>query len=388
MCITKKVMLVGLSLLPRHGGLPKTMRKFGEALKARVVSFTSQTFPIEEREAFPEVEHISVGRSKLADAYAWAGSRSRAKVEAEVATMDLLSCHVMLRYHSHWVRRMARKHDIPYWFVPHGQLDPWVYTYRSTVKRIWLKFFGKRLMREAAHVIFSTEQERKKAKWFYDGPNTRVIHWPVDLIDTSETGQAKVWLREKFGIPDSDKVLLYLGRIHSMKNPLKTIEAVAQSGESGVHLLIVGPDGDVSAEDCQRKAEACGVAGRVHVPGPVYGEAKAKVLLGADAFISLSHRENFGHTAAESIAAATPVILSPGNDLGPELKPYDCGLFLKDDAMETAVNAIRRFVGLPKSELEAMGARGREFVAEKLSFELFESKLKALAEEAVERHGA
>ena len=124
----------------------------------------------------------------------------------------------------------------------------------------------------------------------------------------------------------------------------------------------------------------------MHVTGPLYSEEKTRALLGADAFISLSHRENFGHTAAESLAAATPVILSPGNDLGSELKPYQCGLFIDDDEMASAAQAIREFAAIEVSELVAMGDRGRGFVSEKLSFELFRSRLQALAKEAVEQN--
>lgn len=383
-----KTLLAGLSLVPSNGGLPKTMRKFGEALGARIVSFSSAFLPKEELEAFSDVEHIPTGRNKILDWYAWAKAKDRASAEAAAGEADLLSCHVMLRYHAHWVRRMAKRHNIPYWFVPHGQLDPWVYTYRAGIKHLWLKLFGKRLMREAAHVIFSTEQERDKAKWFYDGPNTRVIHWPVELIDTEGKPAARESLHQAFNIPKQDRVLLYIGRIHSMKNPLKTIEVIAKSGDAHVHLLVVGPDGDVTTEDCRAKARELGIEAQVHVPGPLYGEGKTRALLGADAFISLSHRENFGHTAAESIAAATPVILSPGNDLGPELKPYECGLLLKDDTMDCAVESIRAFMAMDDELLEDMGKRGREFVAEKLSFELFSSKLVALAEEAKKNHSA
>lgn len=381
-----KVIIVGTSIVPTAGGMPKTMRKFAEALKGKIYSFTSEIFDDAERRGFPDVSHITTGSNRFLDWYGWAGSKERTQAEAAASEADLLSCHVMLRYHAHWVRRMAKQHDIPYWFVPHGQLDPYVYTYRAGIKHLWLKLFGQRLMREAAHVIYSTEQERKKAKWFYDGDNTRVVYWPVDLIDVSKKGQAREALHSELGLKEEDRVLLYLGRIHSMKNPIKTIELLAECADQRVHLLIVGPDGDVSADACNQKALSLGVEKQVHVAGPLYGEEKNKALLGADAFISLSHRENFGHTAAESIAAATPLILSPGNDLGPDLKPYDCGLFLEDDSMKSAVGVLREFMEKDAAELKAMGERGRSFVAEKLSFEMFRQRLEELAREATDKH--
>ena len=56
--------------------------------------------------------------------------------------------------------------------------------------------------------------------------------------------------------------------------------------------------------------------------------------------------------------------------------------------MDCAVESIRAFMAMDDELLEDMGKRGREFVAEKLSFELFSSKLVALAEEAKKNHSA
>ena len=83
------------------------MRKFGEALGARIASFSSAHLPQEELDAFSEVEHVLTGSNPLADWYAWAPADRRREIEAAAAEADLLSCHVMLRYHAHWVRRMA-----------------------------------------------------------------------------------------------------------------------------------------------------------------------------------------------------------------------------------------------------------------------------------------
>jgi len=381
-----QTLLVSNAVLPKSGGFPKTMRKFAVALSAEIVSFTSPDESAEEREAFPEVTHVPTGRGFLSNWYSYAGKMARMPAEKMAGRVDLLSCHIMLRYHATWVQRIARTHDIPYWFVAHGQLDPYVYTYRSGIKRLWLNLYGRKLLERAAHVIFSTEREREKAKWFYEGANTRVVHWPVDLIETDEKSNARAWLRARLELEPSAQVLLYFGRLHTSKRPLETIEAFAAAGVSGAHLVLVGPEGDVTLAACQECAGRLGIGSRVHPVGAVYGAEKNRFVLGADAYISLSYKENFGHTAAECLAAGTPVLLSPGNDLSPELEPVGCGWFLKTNRSDEAVDAIRSALCIGGDVRYAMGQRGRAFVRDECSEVGFAAALRALRDEAVANH--
>lgn len=384
--ILKKTLLVSNAVMPKSGGFPKTMRKFAAALDAGIVSFTSSREREEEIAAFPEVLHIPTGKNRLAEWYAYAGSAACKPVEALAAHADLMSCHIMLRYQANWVRKMARQHGIPYWFVPHGQLDPHVYTYRAGVKRLWLNIFGRPLLRDAAHVIFSTEREREKAKWFYEGSNTRVVHWPVDLIPLEGKESARAWVRERLGLPGDAKVVLFFGRLHSMKRPLETIKAFAAAKLDGAHLVLVGPEDNVTVAACRELAEQLGVGPSVHPLGAIYGEDKERYLLGADLYISLSARENFGHTAAECLAAGTPVLLSPGNDLSPELEPYRCGWFLKTDELEEASDSLTTAMALNDDERFAMGERGRIFIRDECSEAGFAEALRELREEAKQAH--
>ncbi|MEM0965507.1 MAG: glycosyltransferase [Verrucomicrobiota bacterium] len=355
--------------------MSKTMRAFCGVLDGQIVSFTSKNASTSEKSAFPEVFHVDTSSNKLLGWFGWASSWQRSGAEALTKDVNLITCHMMLRYHSHWARSVAKKEDIPYWVIPHGQLDPWVYTYRAGVKQLWLRLFGRRILQTAQYVIFATESERKKASWFYEGANTRVVHWPVELIDVSKKDDCRLGLRRDLGVSEDSRILLFFGRLHSMKRPLETIELLSKTNDSKLHLVVVGPDGDISAERCRKEAQALGVGSRVHVLGPVFGEKKNQYLLGADAFISLSHRENFGHTAAEALAAATPVILSPGNDLGPELASRSCGWLLESNDLEDALSAIEDLTRSDQNDLRGKGNRGRDFIAEECSPDRFRRAL-------------
>ena len=49
---------------------------------------------------------------------------------------------------------MSRRHQVPYWFVPHGSLDPWAMNKGSTVKNLYLTLGGKRFLEQSSTVIF------------------------------------------------------------------------------------------------------------------------------------------------------------------------------------------------------------------------------------------
>jgi glycosyltransferase involved in cell wall biosynthesis len=273
---------------------------------------------------------------------------------------------------------MFQKHGTPYWFVPHGILDPWVMEYGRATKNLFWKFGGQRFLENASTVICSTQAEKDKARSLFDLPNVDVVPWPVELVDCSNSQLARVSVRGELGISSDDKVLVYFGRLHHMKRPLETIRAVAMSNQSDVHLIVVGNEQSVSLEDCYRVAKECGIAERVHLIGPVYGSRKFDYLFASDGYVSLSCRENFNHTAAESLSAGIPAILSKGNDLYSEIAEVDCAWHLSDDRLETAAAAIAEFGSLDHETLAQMGARGRSWVESNLQFETFQERLQQL----------
>ena len=197
-------------------------------------------------------------------------------------------------------------------------------------------------------------------------------------IDMSLRSERRRILREKLGISESAKVLLYFGRLHSMKRPLETIAAFATGGGENSHLLILGNEQDVTFQDCYYTAKKYTIDKRVHMVGPVYGEKKFDYLMASDAYISLSHRENFNHTAAESLSVGLPLILSPGNDLQGDIYSERCSWNLDDNEIKTASNAIEEFTNLDHTVLDHMGMRGRQWVKSNLKFKTFQQRLHLL----------
>ena len=281
---------------------------------------------------------------------------------------EVIFCHMIFRYHNEWVTRLGK----PYFIVPHGSLDPYAFGYRRLRKEFWLLAVGARYFQRAEAVIFATRREQQKTFRGIGSDKAKVICWPVAEAPIEGPGRAEV--RKRLGIQENEKMLLSMGRLHSMKRPLETIEAFAQAAQAKDHLVIVGPEEQYSAGELQAAASRCG-ARNVHVEGPVFGDAKWGLYRAADGYISLSARENFGYTVAEAMSAGLPLILSPGNDIGHELAGEECCWMLETDTRDEAVRAIRAFGYLNPELLRQMGERGKRWILANASFDRFRLRL-------------
>jgi glycosyltransferase involved in cell wall biosynthesis len=254
------------------------------------------------------------------------------------------------------------------------------------VKQLYWGLGGQRFLKEAATVIFSTRAERDKAVSQFDLPGSEVVPWAVELVDLVNREERRTQVRKKLRIPAEARVLLYFGRVHSIKRPLETIKAIAKANVAETHLIIVGNEYGVTKEDCMQLARKLNVEKCVHFIGPVYGEAKYDYMHAADAYISLSYKENFNYTAAESLAAGLPVILSPGNDLSGEVSDIGCSFNIQDNSLQSAAKVICDFNDMSLPTLQDMGSRGRKWVGEHLNFDLFRTRLIKLHERYMKKH--
>lgn len=377
-------LVLTLGLYQGSGGPSKSIRAMQRALDADVISWVDPVQAASDRLIWDQTARVEGSSLPVLRQLLYPAKGQTNKAEAILAGASLVSCHSPWRWHNLWLRKMARKHGLPYWFVPHGGLDPYVFEEQAPIKKAFLRFGGRRFLEEAACVIFTAKAERDKALRICQPKRSEVVYWPLAEADflVHRDAERRAKQRTILGIPAQAPCLLYFGRLHPMKRPLETIDAVARAG-GDVHLIVIGNAFGVTEADCRERAHQMGVADRVHVVGPVYGEAKADYLAAADAYISLSRRENFNFTAAESMASGLPIILSAGNDLGGELGDTNCVWILEDDRPESAVKGVRQFVDAGVSTREAMGANGRSWAEANLKFDVFAQKIQSLAGELV-----
>ena len=131
--------------------------------------------------------------------------------------------------------------------------------------------------------------------------------------------------RAKHGLPAGSKMVLFLGRLSAKKSPDLLLETFAGLGRetlesTDARLVFAGPDDEGQQAGLAQVAIRLNVSPRViFFTGPLSETAKWEVYRDADAFVLPSQNENFGNTAAEAVAAGTPVIVTEGCGVAPLL---------------------------------------------------------------------
>ena len=376
--------IVTLSLYASSGGPSKSVSAFQRALNAEVVSWADGRLTEDEKLVWEQCHVVSTVRTPFLRKLAYPSGPGLAAAERAIAASDLVSCHLFWKLHAQYAGAMARRHGVPYWFVPHGALDPYVFESDKVAKWAFLQAGGRRFLANAAAVVCATQREYDKLRHFVPQARPAIIPWPLCDSDFRETdSERRAATRRGLGIAEDAVAFLAFGRLDPMKRPLETIAAFASGAPETAHLMLVGNEFGVTRQACEDRARALKVAERVHVTGPAYGSARHDYIDAADVYVSLSRRENFNFTAAEAIASRLPVLLSPGNDLSADLQGADCGWFLP--SLDQAAEAFSSAARSGPEDRRSKGDRGRMWAEAHLRFDTFQSRVCTFAAQIARR---
>jgi glycosyltransferase involved in cell wall biosynthesis len=262
------------------------------------------------------------------------------------------------------VAKACRRRNLPYVVEPIGMFLPIVRSFWP--KRIYHTLFGRTMLESARFLIATSQQE---------GDEFASAAIPRERIFLRRNGvevPAVLPERGKFraahAIPPEAQLILFLGRLSAKKSPDLLLEAFAMlppAVNNDTRLVFAGPDESGMEARLAQMAERLGLAPRVLFSGPLFDAAKWEAYRDADVFVLPSQNENFGNTAAESVAASTPVIVTEGCGVAPLLAGV-AGLVVAHNAGEIS-HAIERFFTEP--DLRAQLAAGCAQAASNLGWE-------------------
>lgn len=253
----------------------------------------------------------------------------------------------------------ARALGIPHVISPHGSLSPWALAWHPWRKRAALALYQQRLLITAAGLIASAEPERAHIR--AQVPRARIAIIP-NGVDVPTTRPPKP--------PASPRTLLFLSRLHPVKNLPALIAAWAQiitdPAYDQWHLRIAGPDEAGHAATLAPLIAALGPTARITLTGPVPDAQKAQAFAAAEAFILPSLSENFGIAVAEALAHGLPAITTTGTPWS-DLPAAHAGWHTAPDPASLA-HTLRDALSRSPQDLAAMGARGRTLVETRYSW--------------------
>jgi glycosyltransferase involved in cell wall biosynthesis len=284
-------------------GLSKGLRQRGHDV--RVVTFLSgqpDARRVEVREGVP-VRYLPWFGWKLRQ---W--PRCQNDVRSEVETAQIVHCFGLFNFICPAAARSARKRGRPYLLEPMGMYVP-------RGRNLWLKKMYHRLftlkMAALAGAIVATsagESEELKALSTRGKRVLRRNGIDVGRFNNLPSGEL---FRQRCRVSAETRIALFLGRLSPIKNLEQLIRAFSQAGLERAVLALAGPSLEPSYESELRSTIASlGLAERVCLPGPVYGEEKLSALAAAELFVLPSLNESYGNAAAEAVAAGVPVLLT------------------------------------------------------------------------------
>ncbi|MFI5057015.1 MAG: glycosyltransferase [Candidatus Acidiferrales bacterium] len=263
------------------------------------------------------------------------------------------------------VAAACRARQLPYIVEPIGMFVPIVRN--LLMKRMYHAVFGRSLFEGASAVIATSEQEA--AEMVSGGILREKIVMRRNGVEPPAKFPERGVFRAAQGISPEAKLILFLGRLSEKKSPDLLLRAFAaltgQTEGSDLHLVFAGPDESGMRSRLEQMAGKLELAPRVHFCGPLYGKSKWGAYRDADVFVLPSQNENFGNSAAEAVAAGTPVIVTHDCGIAPLLADV-AGLAVAHE-VEAVSQALARV--LTDRELHARLAAGCRVVAAQLGWE-------------------
>jgi D-inositol-3-phosphate glycosyltransferase len=162
---------------------------------------------------------------------------------------------------------------------------------------------------EADRLIVNTDDEAGQLVSLHKADPVRidVAHPGVDL-DVFRPGDRRA-ARAALGLPLSEHVVAFVGRIQPLKAPDILLHAAAKLQRVRV-VVAGGPSGSglAAPDDLVRLADELGIAARVTFLPPQSREDLARLFQAADLVAVPSYSESFGLVAVEAQACGTPVV--------------------------------------------------------------------------------
>jgi glycosyltransferase involved in cell wall biosynthesis len=252
--------------------------------------------------------------------------------------------------------------SIPYYVFPHGMLDPWfkeTFPIKHLKKWLYWPWAEYRVLRDAAAVIFTSEEERLQARrsfWLY---RAREKVSPLGVEASPISPNAKSEFLARYPQLQHTRNFLFLGRLHSKKGCDILLDAFARiRSNDPISLIIAGPDQIGWESDLRRQVARLNLNNRVVFTGMLQGAMKEGALASADAFVLPSHQENFGISVVEALAAGVPVLISNRVNIWREIDGDGAG-YVEADDLDGTTRLLQRWIDTAPTERQTMRQNAR-----------------------------
>ena len=227
----------------------------------------------------------------------------------EIKNFDVIHLHEYRTFLNIVVGYYARKYKIPYILQPRGSFPRFTKCFQ---KKIFDFLFGYKIIKNSCKIIASSKIESEQYDKVFSS-DKEIVYVPNGInLKEFKNLPKKGEFRKKYKIKDTEKIILYLGRIHKRKGLDLLVEVFSKLQKNlNIKLVIVGPD-DGYLNYLKNLVKNLKIGKKVIFPGPLFEKNKLEAYVDADVFVlpSKDKYESFGNVVLESLACGTPVIVT------------------------------------------------------------------------------
>jgi len=302
------------------------------------------------------------------------------KLRKEIKNYDIVHIHEHRHSLAIATSYYALKNNIPYVLQAHGSVLP--FFQKEKMKEIFDKLWGFKILHNASKVFALTEVEKNQyLKMGIREKNIEIVPLGINLEEYSNLPQ-KGKFREKYNVKTSEKLLLFIGRIHEIKGLDLLIESFALLTQDieNIKLAIVGPD-DGYLEKLKKIIEELNINQKnLIMTGSLYGENKKEGLVDCDIFIMPSQYESFTTSGLEAIACEKPLVLTKNNHIHTWVDK-NVGLSCEYEKKDLSDN-IKKLLKNPDM-MKYYGKNGMKEIKEKYNWDSIEKQVKTIYKEVI-----
>ena len=298
----------------------------------------------------------------------------RDMLTSHAAQCDIVHSHGLWQPTNRCAGAVADELAKPHVITIRGMLSPRAMQRSAWKKRIASLLYARRMASEAACLNVLTQRELRDARNYGARNPIAVIPNGIHLPELNSLPDKSEARNRLSDLPDK-RLLLFLGRIHPIKNVPGVIEAWSILAEEfpDWHLVIAGPDEVGQLAELKEQVSQAGLNERVTFKGPAFGEDKQTLLRAADIYIQPSHSEGFSMAILEAMAYQLPVVISSECNFD-EVETVNAGAVSGTDAQSIA-QKLQDLLVLDEAQLNSIGNRGRQLVEQQYSWDKIAEKM-------------
>jgi glycosyltransferase involved in cell wall biosynthesis len=361
---------------PKYGGLSSVVPQLNSAIASlgeysvHLTGFCqSGEYFVPKQASHVKVDHLPLGRRE------WiTNSGLKQRFRRQVSSSIGVHVHGLWQQSSAVAAPFARNAGKPYLISAHGMLEAWALRNKRWKKSLYMALFERTNLRYATCLHALTQAEAEDYRRLG-------LHNPIAVIPNGVEIPANISHQKflhQFPSLQNKRLILFLGRIHFKKGLDILCQAWARLSAKwpDAHLVLAGPDFEGTQTQVEQLIAALNLTPHVTFTGMLTGELKWSALATAEAFVLPSYSEGLSVSVLEAMGAARPIIITENCNL-PEVAHHGCGWVIKPNTaeLEAALNDLLRS---SSAELNEMGMRGKQLVANRYSWEVVGKQMSSL----------